>query len=256
MRAVLSCVEGSPQGLVEKAREWPGLVGQDMVRRVTCQEPYDWSENEELSPFWQRRSVVPISNPGERVRVVAMDFGIKFNILRILQSYGCSVTVVPATATAPEILGRNPDGVFLSNGPGDPAAVTYAIHAVRDLLGKVPVFGICLGHQLMGLAAGGQTFKLKFGHRGANQPVKDLLTGRVYITSQNHGFAVDPATLPSGDVRLSHVNLNDQTVEGLDLPGLDAFSVQHHPEASPGPHDHMRDLFGRFMRSMRGENAP
>jgi carbamoyl-phosphate synthase small subunit len=255
MRAVLSCLGGGPDGLVEKAREWPGLVGQDMVRWVTCKEPYNWPETEELSPFWHRRVGAPLRSPGEHFRVVAMDFGIKYNILRILQTYGCSVTVVPATATAPEILSGKPDGVFLSNGPGDPAAVTYAVDTVRGLLGRVPVFGICLGHQLMGLAAGGKTFKLKFGHRGANQPVKDLLTGRVYITSQNHGFCVDPSTLKPGEVRLSHVNLNDRTLEGLELPGLRSFSVQHHPEASPGPHDHMRDLFEKFVRTMRGEKT-
>jgi carbamoyl-phosphate synthase small subunit len=183
-------------------------------------------------------------------RVIAMDFGIKFNILRILQSYGCSITVVPGTTSAQEILCQQPDGVFLSNGPGDPAAVTYAIETVSDLIGKVPIFGICLGHQILGLALGADTFKMKFGHRGANQPVKELATGRVHITSQNHGFCVDASTLDSKDVRVTHVNLNDGTLEGIEVMNLPAYSVQHHPEASPGPHDSMKSLFERFTDSM------
>jgi carbamoyl-phosphate synthase small subunit len=179
-----------------------------------------------------------------------MDFGIKFNILRILQAHGCSVTVVPGTATAQEILGLDPDGVFLSNGPGDPAAVTYGIETVRNLIGKVPIFGICLGHQILGLALGAQTFKMKFGHRGANQPVKELATGRVHITSQNHGFCVDASTLDRTDVRITHVNLNDETLEGFEVSEASAFCVQHHPEASPGPHDSMQSLFARFSTAM------
>ena len=190
----------------------------------------------------------PGPEPG--YRVVAMDFGIKFNILRILRAFGCRVTVVPGTTSAREILSRRPEGVFLSNGPGDPAGVPYAIETVRELLGRIPVFGICLGHQLMGLAMGGKTYKMKFGHRGANQPVKDLDSGRVYITSQNHGFCVDATTLDPARVRVTHRNLNDQTVEGMEMPGLRAFCVQHHPEASPGPHDHMRVLFEKFVRDM------
>jgi len=252
LRAVMSCGEpgNGPGSLVLKARQWPGLVGIDMVRWVTCQEPYDWLDREGLSPSWGRRMAASGPGPEPGYRVVAMDFGIKFNILRILRAFGCRVTVVPGTTSAREILSRRPEGVFLSNGPGDPAGVPYAIETVRELLGRIPVFGICLGHQLMGLAMGGKTYKMKFGHRGANQPVKDLDSGRVYITSQNHGFCVDATTLDPARVRVTHLNLNDQTVEGMEMPGLRAFCVQHHPEASPGPHDHMRVLFEKFVRDM------
>jgi len=249
MRAVLSSDPKGPGELVEKARSWPGLVGQDMVKWVTCKAPYEWP-GDDLSGFWKRRW--PGGRQGEQApfRVVAMDFGIKFNIARIFNTYGCSLTIVPGTTPAQEILSLKPEGIFLSNGPGDPAGVTYAIGTVRELIGTVPVFGICLGHQIMGLALGGKTFKMKFGHRGSNQPVKDLDTGRVYITSQNHGFCVDASTLDPEKVRVTHVNLNDQTLEGMDIPSLSAFSVQHHPEASPGPHDHMKDLFEKFVVKM------
>jgi len=254
LRAVLACGEACEESdsLVDRAREWPGLVGLDMVKWVSCREAYDWPDREGVSPFWNRRQeALPAEGPGESFRVVAMDFGIKFNILRILATLGCRVTVVPGTTSAREILAMRPQGVFLSNGPGDPAGVPYAIEAVRELLGRIPVFGICLGHQIMGLAMGGRTYKLKFGHRGANQPVKDLESGRVYITSQNHGFCVDAASLDPGRVRVTHLNLNDHTVEGMEMPDLRAFCVQHHPEASPGPHDHMRVLFEKFLRLMR-----
>ena len=184
-----------------------------------------------------------------RFKVIAMDFGIKYNILRCLIDAGCDVTVVPGDTKAKDILAHNPDGIFLSNGPGDPAAVTYAIEEIKKLLGKKPIFGICLGHQLLGLAFGGKTFKLKFGHRGANHPVKDLKTGKIEITSQNHGFSVDINSLDKEDVELTHINLNDNTLEGMAHKKLPVFSVQYHPEASPGPHD-SRYLFKRFTDLM------
>ena len=226
-----------------------------MVRWVSCKEPFPWLPDEVPGPSWSRRVSIDAGQKRAPYRVVAMDFGIKFNILRLLQAQGCSVTVVPGTSTAEEILGHVPDGVFLSNGPGDPAAVTYGIEAVRGLIGKVPIFGICLGHQILALALGAKTFKMKFGHRGANQPVKELATGRVHITSQNHGFCVDTSTLDTREVRITHVNLNDETLEGLELRDAPAFSVQHHPEASPGPHDSMRSLFEKFMSSMEAAKA-
>jgi carbamoyl-phosphate synthase small subunit len=190
-----------------------------------------------------------VTPPAARFRVIAYDSGIKFNILRELTALGCDVTVVPAATTAEEVLERKPDGVFLSNGPGDPEGVPYLIGAVRDLLGRVPVFGICLGHQILGLAAGGSTYKLSFGHHGANHPVKDLRTGRVEITSQNHGFAVDPKSVAAKGWEITHMNLNDGTCEGLAHRELPAFSVQYHPEASPGPHD-ANVLFHRFVALM------
>ncbi len=250
MRAAISSRIENPDDLVDKAREWPGLVGRDMVRRVSCKEPFSWRPDEVPWPSWSRRLSLDAGRPGKPYRVIALDFGIKFNILRLLHAHGCEVTVVPGATSAREILGQGPDGVFLSNGPGDPAAVSYGIDTVRALLGKVPVFGICLGHQILALALGARTFKMKFGHRGANQPVKELATGRVFITSQNHGFCVDPSTLDPGHVRVTHVNLNDDTLEGIELKNGAAFSVQHHPEASPGPHDSMRGLFGKFTASM------
>ena len=184
-----------------------------------------------------------------RHRVVAYDFGIKQNILRLLVDHGCDVTVVPAKTSAADVLALKPDGVFLSNGPGDPEPISYAVANIRKLLGKVPIFGICLGHQLCGLALGGKTYKLKFGHHGANHPVKNLLTGKVEITSQNHGFCVDPESLPANDVEVTHLNLNDNTNEGLRHRSAPLFSVQYHPEASPGPHD-ARYLFDQFVAMM------
>ncbi len=246
MRAALSSTIGNPDDLVDKARQWPGLVGLDMVQQVSCKQPFAWLPEEVPGASWSRRMSVQRSVKKAPYRVIAIDFGIKFNILRILQAQGCSVTVVPAKATAAEILSQAPDGVFLSNGPGDPAAVTYGIETVQGLIGKVPVFGICLGHQILALALGAKTFKMKFGHRGANQPVQELATGRVHITSQNHGFCVDASTLDPKEVRVTHVNLNDRTLEGFELRGAPAFCVQHHPEASPGPHDIMESLFGKF----------
>ncbi len=230
----------SPEALLRVARSAPDMSGLDLVQSVSPREPYGWTEG---------RGEWATSKPRAPVHhVVAIDYGTKRNILRCLVDSGCKVTVVPARMPAKDVLALNPDGIFLANGPGDPAAVTYAIATLRDLLGKKPIFGICLGHQLLGLALGGKTFKLKFGHRGGNQPVKDLATGRVEITSQNHGFCVDLASLPSS-VRSTHVHLNDGTSEGLAAPDLRAFSVQYHPEAAAGPHDSLY-LFDRFTEAM------
>jgi len=240
---LVSSADQDVERLRERARALPGLVGRDLVREVTCAEPYEWRQGDWRLGQGYRAPAPP------RFRVVAYDAGIKLNILRQLAAVGCAVTVVPATEPAAAVLERKPDGVFLSNGPGDPEGVPYLIDSVRGLLGRVPVFGICLGHQIMGLAAGGRTYKLPFGHHGANHPVKDLPTGRVEITSQNHGFAVDPASVEAAGWEPTHVNLNDGTCEGLRHREWPAFSVQYHPEASPGPHD-ASYLFHRFVESM------
>ncbi len=242
----ISHVDLDPDRVIKKARTAPGIIGRDLVKDVTCDKGYDWTED---SGRWKVGAGEAAAGKG-RFKVVAFDFGIKYNILRRLVDEGCAVTVVPASATADEVLALNPDGIFLSNGPGDPEAVPYAVETVRRLLGKRPVFGICLGHQIMGLALGLFTYKLKFGHHGANHPVLDLATRKVEITSQNHNFAVRvgqqaqqmdarraACDTPFGRVRVSHVSLNDEAVEGLQCLDLPAFSVQYHPEASPGPHD-------------------
>jgi carbamoyl-phosphate synthase small subunit len=258
MRGIVSTADLDGDSLVDKARAAPGMKGQDLVREVTRERPETWAEGF-LGNFGAPAhglQAEPVS--GERMSVVAVDFGVKRNILRNLVNAGFDVTVVPATTTADEILKDDPDGVFLSNGPGDPSAVGYGIETVKGLVGRVPLFGICLGHQIMGLALGAETFKLKFGHRGGNQPVKDLTTGKVEVTSQNHGFAVDASFFEQGDVDLTHVNLNDGTVEGLAHRAYPAFSVQYHPEASPGPHD-ATYLFHRFrdlIEKARGTGRP
>lgn len=238
---------GDAATLVDRARAAPDMAGLDLASRVTPKASYVFTESRAAwaTPFSGARPAPP---PERRHHVVAMDFGAKRNILRCLVDAGCRVTGVPASATAAEILALGPDGIFLSNGPGDPAAVTYAVETIRALLGKRPLFGICLGHQLLGLALGGRTYKLKFGHRGLNQPVKDLKTGRVEITLQNHGFVVDVASL-EGVARTTHLHLNDGTSEGLEAPDARAFSVQYHPEAAAGPHDALY-LFERFTAAM------
>jgi carbamoyl-phosphate synthase small subunit len=240
----------SPEALLRRARSAPDMNGLDLVRFVTPREPYSWTEGR---GSWAAAAPGATRAPpaaGRQPHVVVFDFGIKRNILRCLADAGCRLSVVPASTSAADAMAMHPDGIFLSNGPGDPAAVTYAIDAIRSLVGKAPIFGICLGHQLLALALGAKTFKLKFGHRGTNQPVKDLATGRIEITTQNHGFCVDLSTLPSG-TRSTHVHLNDGTSEGLTVPGLRAFSVQYHPEAAAGPHDSLY-LFERFLSAMRG----
>ena len=243
MRGIISSTDLNINKLRGKLRNYPGLVGRDIVKNITTRKTYIWNDG-----------VVDVLTGSElrsekKYKVVAFDFGIKHNILRLLCSHGCNVKVVPADTSAKQVLNQKPDGIFLSNGPGDPAPLSYAIETVKNLLGKLPVFGICLGHQLLALALGGQTYKLKFGHRGANHPVKNLLTGAVEITTQNHGFCVDVGSLKGKDVELTHINLNDGTLEGIRSEKLSAFSVQYHPEASPGPHD-SRYLFEQFTQLM------
>jgi len=256
---IISTLSEDPIELIAKAKASPGLIGRDLVKEVTCREAYEWDEGRwELAKGYKkrggpgeikkgRRSKAP-SFDSPRFFVVAYDYGIKFNILRNLSESGCKVKVVPAWTSADDILALNPHGIFLSNGPGDPDAVPYAKEIVQKLIGEKPIFGICLGHQIMGLALGGKTYKLKFGHHGGNQPVMDLTTRKVEITTQNHGFAVDADSL-KGAAEVTHLNLNDNTVEGLAHRELPIFSVQYHPESSPGPHD-ASYLFKRFVEMM------
>jgi carbamoyl-phosphate synthase small subunit len=246
MKAILSTEDPDPKRLVEKAKASPGLIGRDLVKEVTCKKPYSWTESNDF-----QFHLDPLPPPARHFhpKVVVMDYGVKYNILRSLRDRNLEVVVLPAFTSAESILSYQPDGIVLSNGPGDPEGVPYVIETVRNLIGKKPIFGICLGHQLLGLALGGKTFKLKFGHRGANQPVKDLKTGRVMITSQNHGFCVDPDSLDPDEIELTQINLNDRTLEGMRHKKLPIFSVQYHPEASPGPHD-TQNLFDEFIRMM------
>ena len=237
LKGILSTTDLDPARLVKKAKESPGLVGRDLVREVTCKKPVPWPE-------------VPAGpNP---LHVVAVDCGMKAHIARMLVKNGCRVTVVPATVKPQEIAELKADGLFLSNGPGDPEGMPYLVSTVRQCLERMPVFGICLGHQILGLALGGKTYKLKFGHHGANHPVLDMRTAKVEITAQNHGFSVDLATIPGNDVEATHLNLNDKTCEGMRHKKLPVFSVQYHPEASPGPHD-AQYLFERFVNQMKGK---
>ncbi|HON58085.1 MAG TPA: glutamine-hydrolyzing carbamoyl-phosphate synthase small subunit [Smithella sp.] len=240
MKGIISTESQNIGALLEKVRAYPGLVGRDLVREVTCAAAYTWTEGRVLQGL-------PAARTSRRPRVAVLDCGVKYNILRLLEKNGCEVLVLPASSSAEAILALEPDGVLLSNGPGDPAALPYIVETARAILGKVPVFGICLGHQIIGQAVGGKTQKLKFGHHGINQPVKNMATGRVEITSQNHGFVVIPASVEK-QAKKTYYNLNDRTSEGMEMPL--AFSVQYHPEAAPGPRD-TEHLFARFVGMMK-----
>jgi carbamoyl-phosphate synthase small subunit len=252
MRGVISTDVSDPEALVQKARKMRKMDGTDLARVVSTKTLYTFDQDDsrnQSGDLLLPNALVQKGEARKRLHVVAYDFGIKQNILRMLTREGCRVTVVPAETTAEDVLGLKPDGVFLSNGPGDPEPVEYAVKAIRDMMGRVPVFGICLGHQLCGLALGGRTYKLKFGHHGGNHPVRNNTTGKVEITAHNHNFAVDPDSINANEVELTHVDLNDQTLEGLRHKTLPLFSVQYHPEAAPGPHD-SHYLFHDFRRMM------
>jgi carbamoyl-phosphate synthase small subunit len=245
MRGILSTETRDTGRLLDRVRSYPGLVGRDLIGSVACREPYLW-KNGTPAPIKKLRQ----RKQKGRFRVVVLDCGVKYNILRSLEKEGCEIVVVPAATKAADINAYRPDGLLLTNGPGDPAPLTYIIETARELVGKIPIFGICLGHQILGQAMGGRTAKIKFGHHGVNQPAKNLRSGHVEITSQNHGFVVVPETL-TGNLEKTHLNLNDSTLEGLYLPDLQAFSVQYHPEAAPGPHD-AAYLFKEFIELMAG----
>jgi carbamoyl-phosphate synthase small subunit len=251
--------DGTPaEQLIFEAKQLPSMAGQELASSVSCKKPYRWEKGSidlATSPWTEAMGEAGATGETQSFRVVAYDFGIKQNILRLLVDHHCEVAVVPAHTSAEDVLGMKPHGVFLSNGPGDPEPVTYAVENIRKLAGRVPLFGICLGHQLCGLALGGKTFKLKFGHHGANHPVKNLLTSQVEITAQNHGFCVDPDSLPSSKVEITHLNLNDHTNEGMRHKSMPFFSVQYHPEASPGPHDSYY-LFAQFTDMMKEFERP
>ena len=250
LRGLVS-TDGTPaEQLIKEAQLLPSMSGLELASRVTCEKPYRWKEGSIQAPSLSvEGNEADAEKEGRRLRVVAYDFGIKQNIPRLLVDSHCDVQIVPARTSAEDVLAMKPDGVFLSNGPGDPEPITYGVENIRKLLGRVPIFGICLGHQLCGLALGGRTYKLKFGHHGSNHPVKNMHTGHIEITAQNHGFAVDPDSLPASEVEITHVNLNDYTNEGMRHRSLPLFSVQYHPEASPGPHD-SHYLFRRFTEMM------
>jgi carbamoyl-phosphate synthase small subunit len=249
LKGIISTIDLDVKSLVKKAKESQGVEGVDLVKVVTCKEPYVWNDTNHarITHYALRITNEGAASHRNKFHVVAYDYGVKFFILRYLAAFGCKVTVVPADYPAEKVLEMDPDGIFLSNGPADPAAVTYAIKNIKKLIGKKPIFGICLGHQLLGLALGGKTYKLKFGHHGGNQPVMDLKTKKVAITAQNHGFAVDIGSIPKGAIELTHINLNDKTVEGMRHTSLPIFSVQYHPEAGPGPHD-ANYLFEEFIK--------
>jgi carbamoyl-phosphate synthase small subunit len=248
MRGVISTAVSDADVLVQRARKIRKMDGTDLAKVVSTKASYTFDATDPR--FQGDDPLLPVAVDKPALHVVAYDFGIKQNILRMLAREGCHVTVVPAQTTAAEVIGLKPDGVFLSNGPGDPEPVDYAVQAIRDMMGRVPVFGICLGHQLCGLALGGKTYKLKFGHHGGNHPVRNNTTGKVEITAHNHNFAVDPDSINANDVELTHVDLNDNTLEGLRHKTLPLFSVQYHPEASPGPHD-SHYLFTQFTDLMK-----
>lgn len=257
LRGVVA-TDGTPaEQLIFEAKQLPLMAGQELASRVSCQKAYGWEKSSielTIPPWSESMPESGRNSEAPKFRVAAYDFGIKQNILRLLVDHHCEVWVVPAQTSAQDVLDLKPDGVFLSNGPGDPEPVGYAVENIRKLLGRVPVFGICLGHQLCGLALGGKTFKLKFGHHGSNHPVQNLLSKKVEITAQNHGFCVDPESLPSSDVQITHVNLNDHTNEGMRHKKLPLFSVQYHPEASPGPHD-SHYLFTQFTDMMKAARS-